>query len=95
MKKLFIMSILMLSLGSLSLARGGYGSCHGYHNYGNLSPALQEVNIRIQEKNLEIRKEMLKSNPNWSKIENLNTEIAKERAKLRTENQRNTWNSYR
>ena len=68
MKKLFIMSILMLSLGSLSLARGGYGSCHGYHNYGSLSPALQEVNIRIQEKNLEIRKEMLKSNLNFSNI---------------------------
>ena len=40
--------------------------------------------ILIEEKRLEVRKELLNEKPDWNKIEKLNIEIATQEAKNRT-----------
>ena len=52
------------------------------------NPETQQTRIRIQEKNIEKRKETIKANHDWKKVERLNSEIATEQAKLRTEMQK-------
>ncbi|MBU3842280.1 MAG: hypothetical protein IAA47_04750 [Candidatus Fusobacterium pullicola] len=49
---------------------------------------LERAKIMIEEKKLEIRKELLNDKPNWNKIEKLNIEIATQEAKNRTTNMR-------
>ena len=43
-----------------------------------------EKQIQIDEKRLEIKKELAKSTPDWTKIENINKEITLERAAVKT-----------
>ena len=50
--------------------------------YPEMSP---EKQIQIDEKRLEKKKELTKSTPDWTKIENINKEIALERAASKTE----------
>ena len=38
----------------------------------------------IDEKKLEIRKELVKDKPDWNRVEKLNTEIANEHGRMRT-----------
>ena len=85
MKKVLLIGSVILTLGAVTFARGGYGmggnggmmggGCGGY-GYMNSNPETQQTRIRIQEKNLEIRKETIKANPDWKKVERLNSEIA-------------------
>ena len=103
MKKALLIGSIVLTLGAVTFARGGYGmggnggmmggGCGGY-GYMNSNPEAQQTRIRIQEKNLEIRKETVKANPDWKKVEKLNSEIATEQAKLRTEMQKYMRNNY-
>ena len=103
MKKALLIGSIVLTLGAVTFARGGYGmggnggmigrGCGGY-GYINSNPEAQQARIRIQEKNLEIRKETIKANPDWKKVERLNSEIATEQAKLRTEMQKYMRNNY-
>ena len=44
-----------------------------------------EKQIAMDEKRLEIEKELAKSEPDWTRIENINKEIALERAAAKTE----------
>lgn len=44
----------------------------------------ERVRIAIEEKKLEIRKELLKDTPDWNRIEDLNIQIATEEAKIKT-----------
>lgn len=50
------------------------------------NPEAERVRLVIDEKRLEIRKELIKETPDWKKIERINTEIATEQAKERTVN---------
>lgn len=98
MKKILLTGALILSIGTIGLARGmhnGMGNGHGrggcgsygggYHNQMiDNNPELQKSWITIQEKNLEIKKELIKNSPDWKKVEKLNSEIASEQAKIRT-----------
>lgn len=91
MKKIIILGSIMLMLGASSFACGGHGRYGGngrHMGYRSSNPKYQEASIRIQDKNLEIRKETIKSNPDWKKIERLNREILNERATMRTERQK-------
>ena len=96
MKKALLIGSIVLAIGAVSYSRGSYGmggsggmmngGCHG--GYMSSNPEAQQTRIKIEEKNLEIRKETIKANPDWKKIERLNSEIASEQAKLRTEMQK-------
>lgn len=44
----------------------------------------ERVRIAIEEKKLDIRKELLKDTPDWNRIERLNVDIATEEAKIKT-----------
>ena len=48
------------------------------------NPDIQKSWITIEEKRLDVKKEMIKTSPDWKKIEKLNTDIATEQAKMRT-----------
>ena len=50
------------------------------------NPEAERLRLVIDEKRLEIRKELIKETPDWKKIERINTEIATEQAKERTVN---------
>lgn len=52
------------------------------------NPEAERVRLVIDEKRLEIRKELIKETPDWKKIERINSEIATEQAKERTANMR-------
>lgn len=60
----------------------GYGM-HPTHDFWNTSEG-EKISILMEEKNLEIRKELLKDAPDWEKIEKLNIEIQNEKAKAKT-----------
>lgn len=47
--------------------------------------------VQIEQKQLEVERELLKEKPNWNKVEKLNEEIAKLQAKARTEMQKNNY----
>lgn len=49
------------------------------------NPEFEKLSIAMDEKRLEIRKEIIKDTPDWSKIEKLNTDMATERAKFKTQ----------
>lgn len=50
------------------------------------NPEAERLRLVIDEKRLEIRKELIKETPDWKKIERINSEIATEQAKERTVN---------
>lgn len=52
------------------------------------NPEAERARLVIDEKRLEIRKELIKETPDWKKIERINSEIATEQAKERTANMR-------
>ncbi len=100
MKKLAVVGVMLLALGATAFARGhknwndsdgrmhnfGSTSCQTSSNHMNFkrSPELEKSSILIEEKRLEIKKELLKDSPDWNKVEKLNTEISTERGKMRT-----------
>lgn len=49
-----------------------------------IDPEFERERILIEEKKLEIRKELLNEKPDWNKIEKLNVEVATQEAKHRT-----------
>lgn len=75
--------------------RGNHCSSYGYHmnSYKNnnmkLTSAQQKTidnyQLQIDEKKLEINKIMNSDNVNWNQVEKLNKEIAEIRAKIKTE----------
>ena len=100
-KKVLLSAILALTIGATAFARGGnyrgYHNgnmgrapmIHGHSGHGRAlmanNPEFEKVAIAMDEKRLEIRKEMIKDAPDWSKIEKLNVEMATERAKFKTQ----------
>lgn len=52
------------------------------------NPEAERTRLVIDEKRLEIRKELIKETPDWKKIEKINSEIATEQARERTANMR-------
>ncbi|MGF6905584.1 hypothetical protein [Fusobacterium sp. PH5-44] len=60
----------------------GYGM-HSRHSFWNTTDN-ENLAILLEEKNLEIRKELLKEAPDWEKIEKLSIEIKTEQAKAKT-----------
>lgn len=48
------------------------------------NPELDRSRLVMDEKRLEIRKELVKDKPDWTKVEKLNTEIANEQGRMRT-----------
>ena len=55
------------------------------------NPEAERARLVIDEKRLEIRKELIKETPDWKKIEKINSEIATEQAKERTANMRSRY----
>lgn len=51
-----------------------------------VTPEMEKSRLIIDEKNLEIRKELIKDTPDWKKIERLNNEIATEQSRRKTAN---------
>lgn len=49
-------------------------------------PEAERARLVIDEKRLEIRKELIKETPDWKKVERLNSEIATEQRRVRTAN---------
>ena len=98
MKKLLLGSFMLLALGTTAFAGmhhrlnnlgDGYHYNHSSsrrHNCHNRSVESREAQISIDEKRLEVRRELLNENPDWNKIQRLNDEISLERSKYRTEN---------
>ena len=62
--------------------RPGFADSRGRHIKNRRNP---EKQIAMDEKRLEIEKELAKSEPDWTRIENINKEIALERAAAKTE----------
>ena len=104
MKRFLIGSLMALTIGTSAFAgihHNGYRNEAGrehHHHYRRencrINPDNERMRILMAEKRLEIRKELLNENPDWNKIEKLNTEIAvkksqavTERMKYRFENQ--------
>ena len=66
--------------------RPGFAENRGRHIKNRRNPEINpEKQIAIDEKRLEIEKELAKSEPDWAKIENINKEVALERAAAKTE----------
>ncbi|MCI6152727.1 hypothetical protein [Fusobacterium perfoetens] len=72
--------------------------CSQYSNFKSkkmsncLSPELQKevkkTNLEIQEKEIQVKRLILEEKIDWNKVEELNKEIALERAKLKTKMQK-------
>lgn len=100
MKKIAIVGMMLLALGATSFARGHHNNWHneacprvqGYDARPNgvgvtrRNPESERTRLVIDEKKLEIRKELTRETPDWKKVERLNTEIATEQGKTRTAN---------
>ena len=50
----------------------------------NITPEMEQKRIAMEEKELAIKKELIKDSPNWTQIEKLNREIAVDQASMRT-----------
>ncbi len=100
MKRLLIGSIMILAVATTVFAETHYRSNESRDNYrkysrthhsmrgdhcGRESYESRKTRIAIDEKNIEIRKELLNENPDWSKIEKLNNDIALEHSKCKTD----------
>lgn len=100
MKKLAVVGIMLLALGATTFAKGhknwsdpaggihhsknGYCQSPSNHKSFKRNPEIEKSNILIEEKRLEIKKELLKDSPDWNKVEKLNIEISTERGKMKT-----------
>lgn len=100
MKKFTIIGIMIFALGATTFARGhknwnenniGKGHHSGALYCGSVkqngfkkSPEMERARLVMDEKRLEIRKELIKDKPDWNKVEKLNTEIANEQGRMRT-----------
>lgn len=70
---------------SMSMMGGREHKFRGCNGMGYIRNKDIEANrITIMEKKLEIRKEVIKDNPDWNKVEKLNQEIASKRASNQT-----------
>ena len=95
MRKIFIGTLMILAISST-----GFAKMHDFQNEPTppvpphmmkmknnnyrVNPELERARILIEEKRLEVRKELLNEKPDWNKIEKLNIEIATQEAKNRT-----------
>lgn len=94
MKKILIGSMMILAISSTGFAR-----MHNFDDKPaptpphmlkmreenrKIDPTFEKERILIEEKKLEIRKELLNEKPDWNKIEKLNIEVATQEAKHRT-----------
>ncbi len=91
MKKIIISGLMILAISSTGFARmhdmdrENKKSTIRMKEYNSRkNPELERAQILIEEKKLEVRKELLNDNPDWNKIEKLNIEIATQEAKNRT-----------
>lgn len=79
--------IIALSLGlsafSYSNTDMNRPSKHG-HKRIEMTPEMKQKRIVQEEKEIAIKKELIKDNPNWTQIEKLNKEIANDRAIMKT-----------
>ena len=60
--------------------RGRFRKSHMINN-----SEFEKLSITMDEKRLEIRKEMIKDTPDWNKIEKLNIDMSTEMAKFKTQ----------
>ena len=66
--------------------RPGFAADRNRHMKDRRNPDFNpEKQIEMDEKRLEIEKELAKSEPDWTKVEEINKEIALERAAAKTE----------
>jgi hypothetical protein len=89
-KRIFSIGILALSLGMAGFANPNPNNGKPNMPKRNrqervISPEMQKQRIAMEEKMLDIKKEMIKDKPDWNKVEKLNREIALERASAKTE----------
>ena len=89
-KRIFSIGILALSLGMTGMANPNPNNGRPNMPKRNfqrqaMTPEMQKQRISIEEKQLAIKKEMIKDKPNWTQIEKLNREIALEHASAKTE----------
>ena len=68
---------------------GGMGKKMMKNNMMNMTPEMQKDMIDIQQKELDIKKEMLENKVDWNKVEKLNKEVGEIRAKMQTEMMKN------
>lgn len=104
MKKMIITGLMIVSMGSIAFAADLNSELDAkplpphLHRMQKLknekrNPEMEKVRIMIDEKRLEIRKELLNNKPDWNKIEKLNVEIATQEAKLKTCRMRESYES--
>ena len=93
MKKFTIIGIMIFALGATAFARGHQNNMHSGSTYCGSgvnqtgfkrSPEMERSKLVIDEKKLEIRKELVKDKPDWNRVEKLNTEIDNEHGRMRT-----------
>ena len=89
-KRIFSIGILALSLGMTGMANQNFNNGRPDMHKKNfqrqpLTPEMQKQRIAVEEKRLDIKKELLKDKPDWSKVEKLNREIALQQASAKTE----------
>ena len=98
MKRLLIGSLMLLAVGTTAFAgihhrREEPREWHRHHYSKNIERAdncrrsfeFRKMEISIDEKRLEIRKELLNDKPDWNKVQKLNDDIALERSKYKTD----------
>ncbi len=88
MKKLFTVSLLVLSLATVSSAKDWKPKDIHKHEYKQMMkthPILNKYRIELQENKLALMKEMAKPNPNFKNVEKLNLEKYTIKSKLKTE----------
>lgn len=98
MKKIIIGSLMILAVTSTAFAgmhnrdNVRYNSNSSTHKMRNCDyrrdARTERDRILIEEKKLDVRKELLNEKPDWNKIEKLNIDIATQEAKLRTSRMR-------
>lgn len=95
MKKLLVSSLMILAISSTSFAK-----MHDFEKEPKKplpphlhkmkerdcrrDPELERAKIMIEEKKLQVRKELLNEKPDWNKIEQLNIDVATQEAKHKT-----------
>lgn len=100
MKRFMIVAAMMTLIGSMAFSKEVYRRGEYHHNrgeychrgnYRNGGYRDSESRILVDEKKIEIRKELLKDNPDWAKIEKLKVEMATESAKSSTERMKESY----
>ena len=97
MKK-FLIGSLMVVVGITAFGRGYHHRDFGRHHQQceyyrtsekrefRVNPEVEKTRVEFDEKRLDIRKELLKDTPDWTKVQKLNEEIALKKAEFRTNN---------